>query len=681
MTSKFSYCTASIVLLLATTVLQPVAAHSQARVITVAGGVVNDGGPATSAALAHPEFAAYDATGNLYIAEYFGHRIRRVSPSGLITTVAGNGISGYNGDGMPAKHALVSFPVGILVDPTGNIIFADNGNNRIRKIDTNGIITTIAGNGTAGFTGDGGPATAASLHSPWGISSDAKGNLYIADYLNERVRQVNTAGIINTVAGNGTAGFSGDGGPAIAASLNFPFGSFTDTSGNLYIADFYNLRIRKVDTSGTINTFAGNGTFGCTGDGGPATSATIGYPGGGFLLSGNALLINTSGCGKVRAVDLGTNLISTYAGSVSGFNGDGNNFLTTEFSGPRGLTTDSLGNAILVDHYNDRIRILDTSSQTVTTIAGGYIGDGGPGTAASLNLPVGIAFDHADNLYIVDDDNNRIRKLSPGGTISTFAGTGISGYTGDGGPATSATLYVPQAVTTDHSGNVYIADQAGGYLRKVDPTGTITTITPTGGFFLFLAGLATDSVGNVYAADIASCVVWRITPSGVVSRVAGVPLQCGYNKDGVPATQAWLNTPYGVAVDSKGNIFIADTYNNRVRMVDHATKIISTVAGNGTCGFSGDGGPATSAMLCVDQAIAVDSKGNLYIADFGNSRVRSVDTSETIQTIAGTGLSGYNGNGLLATQTNLDSLWGIAVDTAGTVFLVDTIQSRVRKIH
>lgn len=631
------------------------------------------------AALAFPHFAAQDQKGNLYITDYFAHRIRKVRPSGLINTVVGNGISGYSGDGGPAKLARVSFPTGILFDKDGNLVFSDKGNHRLRKVDKLGAITTIAGNGTPGYAGDNGPATAASLNGPRGMSLDISGNLYFADTDNHVVRMIDGAGIIHTVAGTGIAGFSGDGGLATAAMLKSPSAVFAN-GGNLYVADTLNQRVRKVDVNGTITTFAGNGSFGCVGDGGLATLASIARPQG-FEIAGGALLISTSSCSRVRAVDLSTNVISTLVGSGSGFNGDGNPPLSTLFQVPQGIFFDRDGSLVIVDSENSRVRRVDLAGGTVSTIAGGYTGDGGPAGQSALNFPEAIAFDSTNNLYIADSFNDRIRRVDTTGNITTIAGTGIAGNTGDGGPATSATLNIPMAVAVDRAGNIFIVDQGGSAIRKIDPLGTITTITVTGGQFIQLTGLATDAAGNLYAADPAACAIWKISTAGTLSAVVGVQGMCGFNSDGIPAKRAWLNSPWGVAIDAAGDLLIADTSNNRARRVDRSTGLISTVAGTGDCGFSGDGGPGPAAMLCLPLGVTASASGTVYIADSDNARVRSVDPSGTIRTLAGTGILGYNGNGLLGTQTNLDFPFGVAVNRMGVLYEVDEGQNRVRRIQ
>ena len=296
----------------------------------------------------------------------------------------------------------------------GNLFIADGGNFRIRKVDTSGIITTVAGNGSSEFSGDGGPATSASLTNPFGVALDGTGNLFIADEGSNRIRKVDTSGIITTVAGNGSSGFSGDGGPAISASLSGPIGVALDGTGNLFFADAGNNRIRKVDTSGIISTVAGDGIFGFSGDGDPATSASL--------------------------------------------------------RDPFGVALDGAGNLFIADRFNQRIRRVDAATGIITTVAGdgptgigagGFSGDGGPATSASLNSPFGVAVDGAGNLFIADTLNNRIRKVDTSGIITTVAGNGSFGFSGDGDPATSASLHEPFGVALDGSGNLFIASLTG----------------------------------------------------------------------------------------------------------------------------------------------------------------------------------------------------------------------------
>ncbi|MFF8434595.1 NHL domain-containing protein [Streptomyces bacillaris] len=330
---------------------------------TVAGirtaGFKGENEPATSAQLNGPYGVAVDSTGTLYFSDYSNHRVRKITTDGKISTVAGTGRAGYGGDGGPATGALLNCPRELAVDSTGAVYIADDGNHRIRKITADGKISTVAGTGHPGSTGDGGPAVGARLNRPLGVAVDSTGVLYIAEYDGQRVRKVGTDGKISTVAGNGQGGFRGDDGPATSAQLNRPFGVAVDGADELYIADTSNHRIRKVTADGKISTVAGKGTAGFDGDGGPATSAQL--------------------------------------------------------SSPLGVAVDSAGALHITDHNNHRIRKI-TADGTIRTVAGsataGFDGDGGPATSAQLNKPYGIAFDCVDTLYIADHVNHRIRRVA-----------------------------------------------------------------------------------------------------------------------------------------------------------------------------------------------------------------------------------------------------------------------------
>ncbi len=333
--------------------------------------------------------------------------------AGSINTVAGNGSPGYGGDGGPATAALLNSPYAVRVDSSGNYYIADSQNNCIREVSTSGTITTIAGTGSAGFSGDGGAATSAQLNFPTGVALDSLGNLYIADAYNQRVRKV-SGGIITTVAGIGPpAGYGGDGGLATAAQFSFPWGVACDSSGNFYIADAGNNRIREV-SGGIINFVAGNGSSVFSGDGGLATLAGINYP--------------------------------------------------------TGVAFDSSGNMYIAENLGNRIRMV--SAGIIHTVAGsllgtaGYGGDGGAATAAVLNNPADVALDSSGNLYIADKYNQRIRKVS-GGIITTVAGTGTGGYSGDGGAAVSAQLNFPAGVALDSANHLYISDGGNNVIRLV----------------------------------------------------------------------------------------------------------------------------------------------------------------------------------------------------------------------
>ena len=620
---------------------------------TVAGGSSygGDGGAATGVLLSDPVGVAVDGAGNLYIADGDSNRIRKVDAAGAITTVAGDGTRGYGGDGGPAVAAQLDRPQGVALDGAGNLYIADYGNHRIRKVDAAGAITTVAGDGTRGFGGDGGPAVAARLYLPTGVALDGAGNLYIAERGNSRIRKVDAAGVITTVAGDETIGYGGDGGPATAAQLYYPDGVAVDGAGNLYIADRVNDRIRKVDAAGVISTVAGSGTNGFSGDGGAAVAAQLNFPSGVALDGAGNLYIADTFNNRIRKVDA-AGVISTVAGTGrGGYGGDGGPATAAQLGGPEGVAVDGAGNLYIADSDNHRIRKVDAGG-VISTVAGREeIGDGGAATGAQLYAPGGVAVDGYDNLYIADVDHNRIRKVDAGtGVISTVAGDGTEGFGGDGGAATAAQLRNPFGVAVDGAGNLYIADTFNHRIRRVNSAGAITTV----------AGYGPTGEGGG-----------------------------GFGGDGGPAAAARLSFPVGVAVDGAGNLYIADAFNHRIRRVNSAGAI-TTVAGYGPTGvggggYGGDGGPAAAARLSLPYGVAPDGAGNLYIADALNHRIRKVDAAGVISTVAGSGEGGFGeggfgGDGGPAVAAQLSGPLGVALDGAGNLYIADADNHRIRKV-
>ena len=656
-----------------------------------------DGGAATATQLYFPYDVTLDGSGNLYIAVGGNNRIRKVDTAGIITTVAGNGEQGYGGDGGSATAAKLYFPQGVAVDGSDNLYIADTGNHRIRKVDADGIITTVAGNGARDFGGDGGSATAAKLHWPRGVAVDGDGNIYIADAGNHRVRKVDaTTRNISTVAGSGTMGYGGDGGSATAAAtkLNFPYDVALDGSGNLYIADFNNYRIRRVDADGNIATFAGNGLPGCCNDGGLATAAFLGRPQSVALDGSNNLYSASYNAHRIRKVTAATRIITTIVGTgTTGFGGDGGQADAALLDFPQGVAVDGSDNLYFAEVSNQRIRRVDADTGIIATVAEERSGDGGPATAAHLNFPQGVETDGAGNFYVADTLNYRIRKIDAAGNISTFAGTGKNGFSGDGGLATAAQMEQVVDTALDGDGNLYIADAFNHRIRKVDAdTKIISTFAGNGtrGFggdgdqataatLHYPWSVALDGDGNLYIADRENHRIRKVdADTKIISTVAGG----GTGGDGSLATAAQLNSPPGVALDGDGNIYIANARTHSIRKVDADTGIISTIAGNGTQGFSGDGGQATAAQLNFPHSLALDGDGNLYIADRDNYCIRWVNADTgIISTVAGTGTRrGYSKDGGLAAQSRLYGAYGVTVDGAGYVYIADRDSHRIRRV-
>ena len=638
---------------------------------TVAGGVPPPTPVVATRASIRPEGVAVDAAGNVYFSTS-SLCVFKLDSAGILTLVAGNSRPGYSGDGGPATSAQLNGSTGIALDGGGNVYIADGPNNRIRRVSTSGIITTIAGTGEQGFSGDGGAAISARLSGPSGVAVDGAGNLYIADTSNHRIRRVSPAGVIATVAGTSDGGYSGDGGPATSARLLRPGGVAVDGAGNLYIADTGNNCVRRVSPSGVISTVA---------------SDMAGLRAVAVDNAGNLFIADTNHHRVYRS----PNLTLVAGTGDAGFSGDGGPATSAQFNGVSGVAADAAGNIYIADTWNRRLRRVSPSG-IVSTVAGDgtdeFSGDGGPASAAQIGYPYGVAVDSAGNLYISDYSNHRVRRASLSGTITTVAGTGISGYSGDGGPATSAQLKSPFGVAVDQAGNLYIGDSDAACIRRVSASGVISTVAGTGveGFsgdggpaisaqLGSAIRVALDRAGNLYISDGGNHRIRRVSPSGIITTVAGIGAQ-GYSGDGGQATSAQLSSPRGIAVDELGNVYFADSGNNRVRRISPA-GVISTVAGNGAGGFSGDGGPAASAQLGYPYAVAVDGTGNLFVAQYFDHRVRRVSTSGIISTVAGDGTGQYSGDGGPAGSASLAVPTGLAVDAAGRIYVTTWTAVRV----
>ena len=646
------------------------------------------------------------------------------SATPFIYTVAGNGTEGYSGDGGKATLANINYSYGTVVDSAGNLYFSDMDNHRVRKVATGtGIITTVAGNGTAGFSGDSGSATSAQLYFPHGLALDSAGNLYIADTDNQAIRMVTPGGQISTVLGRGTKG-----------NFSSPRGIAIDSSNNIYVSDSGNYVIWKLaNGASSMVVFAGEkGQSGYNGENLPATSATLSSPQGIAVdKAGTTVFIADANNNRVRMVYNG--YISTVAGNGGGgYSGDGNSAAYASLHYPIGVALDGSGNIYIADEQNNVIREVTNGTRIISTIAGngpkgnGSSGDGGPAGSAAFSYPTGISADSTGNLYINDGDGFRIRKVTAASlppsaptatpSFSVSAGSYSVAQTVTITDATAgASIYItldgttPTTASTGYTGPINVSGTvtlqalavAPGYLASPvasavysitsAPTAVISTVAGSGvsgmsgaggpatsAQFGILQDLAVDGSGNQYFVD-SNNVVWKVSAqTGMISVVAGNG-KAGYSGDGSLAVNAELNTPYSVAVDGSGNIYIADGNNSVVRKVTAQTGFISTIAGTGTCNYSGDSGQATAATLCYPSSVRLDGAGNLYIADSGNGVVRMVAGTGVISTVAGNHSYVFSGDNGAATSAGLINPEALALDGAGNLYIGDS-WGRIRKV-
>lgn len=643
--------------------------QSAYRISTVAGtGFVGDGGAATAATLSAVEGMAVDVAGNLYIADNAGHRIRRVEAgSGKISTVAGNGTPGLRGDGGPAAASVLNSPYGMTIDAGGNLYFADFGNRRIRRIAAaDGTISTVAGGG--GGSGSATDALSASFLGPRNVAVDRAGNLFVSDYADHRIYRVTPDGRISVAAGTGSAGYNGDG-AALTTQLRFPAGLAADRDGAVWVADSGNKMIRRL-AGGQIATVI----------------SSLSTPLGLALDAAGALLVADGGANVVvrRSAD-GT--VSTIAG------------LSPKLAGPvRDVAAGAAAGGVWFSHGRQAMRLVPGAAAPLVVAGDGAaavkVVENSDARMSVLQSPMGVAVDSAGQIYIAEEALKRVRGVSSGGLIRTVAGgalpTGLS--VGDGGAATAARLFAPAAVAWDAVAGLRIADAAGHRIRGVLTSGTIFTVAGDGepGYGGDASpaaqarlnrprGVAFDRAGNLYIADSGNHRIRRIGANGFITTVAGSGVR-GYFGDGGAAVQCQLNAPQGVAADTEGNLYIADTGNNVIRRVS-AAGVVSTLAGTGARGFAGDGGSAALAAFNAPAAVAVDAQGLVLIADTFNNRIRRIGGDGRIHTIAGDGGAGFWGDDGAAVAAQLNAPTGLAVDTrTGAIFVADFDNQRVRML-
>ena len=584
-------------------------------------------GTGSAARFGGPHGVAVDASRNVYMADFGYNTIRKITSAGVVTTLAGTtGLQGSaDGTGSAARFY---YPSGVAVDASGNVYVADSLNNTIRKITSAGVVTTLAGTaGTFGSTdGTGGVAR---FSNPYDVAVDESGNVYVADSGNNTIRKITSDGVVTTLAG--TAGMSGSAdGPGSAASFSNPYGLAVDASGNVYVADtgnetISNNTIRKITSAGVVTTLAGTAGISGSADG---------------------------------------------IGSAARFNF------------PAGVAVDASGNVYVADLFNNTVRKI-TSVAVVTTLAG--TGKGGPGSvdgagsAARFNQPTGVAVDASGNVYVADQANNTIRKITPAGVVTTLAGTvGVIGSAD--GTGSAALFKYPDGVAIDASGNVYVADSYNYTVRKITSAGVVTTLAGAAGLygsadgtgsaarFNFPAGVAVDASGNVYVAD--SNTIRKITSAGVVTTLAGTAGLYG-SADGT-GSAARFNASAGVAVDASGNVYVADKFNYTIRKMT-PVGVVTTVVG--TAGLSGSAdGTGSAALFNGPTGVAVDAFGNVYVAD---STIRKITSGNVVSTLAGSvGLSG-NADGT-GNAARFEFPYGITADTAGNVYVADYSNNNIR---
>lgn len=638
------------------------------RIDTVAGiGTFGgDGGPAT-AALLFPNAVAVDGNGTVYVADNQNDRIRRIDSSGTITTLIGRGYSTFRGDYGPPAFAGMSTAASLALDAAGNLYFTDDGNQRIREVTASGTVLTVAGNGTCGTTSNGMKAAQAPLCDVESVAVDGQGRLFFGS--SSQLWLVAGDGTLVLVAGNGGFGSGGDGGPAVAASIGYPGSVAVDPTGNVYIADQFNFSIREVTTDKVIHTVvtvADN------------TATTIG-----LAVDPSGALFFVTGTKQVFKVQGSPFAVATLTGVETA------DFLAIDRSG-----------ALYVSSINDA-RLLKISNGSTAVIAGAYPYslDPLPNQARSVRLHmnpllIGLAVDSAGNVYFPElsgDLLQRIDKVTPAGTMTALNTPAKLPTGGD---------FTVQAVVVGPAGAIYFSTFTQVY--RLETGGSVTLIAGAPGFPSAVgdggpataarisnpSSLAFDAAGNLYITEPFDNRVRKVTPQGTITTFAGTG-HAGSSGDGGPATIALLSTPVDVKTDNNGNVFIGDLTASVVRRVG-PDGIIVTVAGNGTKGFSGDGGPATQAMISGAAAIAVDPSGNLFIADHpsaastispatDNNRIRMVNTSGVITTLAGPAF-GYNGEGIAATAAAMGNPVALAADAQGNVYVNESGTQRIRKL-
>lgn len=619
-------------------------------------------GSGSNARLLNPTGAAVDGAGNIYVADGGDHTIRRITPDGNVSTFAGaSGQAGSN-DGA-SGDARFLYPFAVAVDAAGAVFVADSGNHNIRRI-AGGSVATIAG--TPGVAGRAdGVGTAALFNAPQGIAVDGAGNVYVSDTNNSTIRRIAPGGAVTTLAGAAGSTGSGDGNGG-SARFNYPVGLAVDSAGVVYVADFGNSVIRKVTANGDVTTFAGAAQQAGNVDG-AGGAARFDHPMAVSVDAGGNVYVADTSSQTIRMISPSGG-VSTRAGRP-GFGGrsDGSGS-GARFFYPAGLAATAGGTVYVADTGNHVLRVMSPGGD-VGTLAG-TIGQSGStdasGSSALFAYPDGIAVDGGGNVVVADRNNHVIRKITASGSVSTLAGAaGIAGSAD--GPGAAARFNEPTGVAIDGGGNVYVADAGNSTIRKIATDGSVTTFAGAAGAagsgdgagagarFNAPQGVAVDTVGNVYVADTNNSTIRKITSNGTVSTLAGAAGQTG-SGDGAGGS-ARFNQPYAVAADSAGNVYVADFFNATIRKITAATGGVTTLAGAaGQLGYTD--GSGSVARFNQPYGVAADNNGNVYVADTYNRVIRKVTASGGVATVTGTGAKFYYPE-------------GIAVDGAGNLYVAD----------
>lgn len=601
-------------------------------------------GPASSASFNVPYAVATDSAGNVYIGDGGNYAIRKIAPDGTTSTLAGSGVAG-RADGVGSAASFAS-PAGLAVDSAGNVYVADTGNNEIRKITPDGTVSTLAGSPLPSYAD--GTGTAASFFYPSAIAVDASGNIYVADQGNFVIRKITPGGVVSTIVGAHGVRGSVDG-VGSAAEFNDVAGMTIDGSGNLYVTEQENNAtdgavVRKISSTGVVTTLAGSVTTSGTADG-TGSAARFYFPAEISVDQAGNLYVADSNNYVIRKITP-ANVVTTFAGTDHMEGGANGPAATALFNLPTGIAIDPTGNLYVADRNNNAIRKIDTSG-TVSAFSGQapeY--QIAPDWASTLFQPCSMTHDTSGNLYLVDCGRGVVYKVTPSGTISALAGTaGITGFTNGQGAAASFQFSGTSGIAVDAAGNVYVSDSINNVIRKITPAGLVTTFAGSGvdGYvdgsagsaqFSGPAGLVFDAAGNLYVVDSLNSVVRKITPAGIVSTFAGNGVS--NNIDGT-GTAASFDIPNGITIDSAGNLYVTQTIYCNIRKITPA-GVVTTFATPDTNNISSS---RNEPLFYGPEGIATDPAGNVFVADYGDDAVYVFSPSGVITTIAG--VVGKNG--------------------------------------